>query len=627
MAPLLLDKDQKARAASPPDQPTYRIQVGPHPDPFRVERLWALSLMVVAAAYFRGWNPAYSTAYMDESVYVVYGRMFLARYFESPIDTPLHHSFGWYLWPMMAAGADRLGGIVGVRELGALMGVLGVIAMYNFARRLFTPEIGLAAATIYTFLGPAIYSSRIATRDAGSLGFFTLGMWAYVHAWQEKSKRIWAIAATLLFASFLCKYLVAIFFPALVILAMHKSRQSFWYFTAPLGLASLFYGTYYFNDLLYLVMYGEGYTSLLERSTLFQIYVVQRPDFWIIAALSLLTFSKRAVRPKAFLLWGGALLLFVFQLIVRSDYDYWKHVTYALFFLTPLAATGCVWAAGRFTRGHVFRQTALAAVLIVSLSGGVAWAGRSFQMQSFIFWPNVEPVVTYFDHRLTGQEHVLVDDTVFRYYFHPRLRQWQIRDPFYLKYQGRTGPGAYVQAVRDGLYDYVILDGGLGSEGREVDAAIQPVLPERYDLRLAMPDPVMEQPIRIWVRRDPAPPLAHPGLVQVDLRGPAPDSVAPERTLLAGFVKGAQPHWKIEGDVFTNRWYYQGEESISRDGSFGLPIDLAGAGPQQCYHIVRARVVNEHGQTQATASVFGVVRRNPDGSLPACTPAAIAGSK
>src|SRR5690348_3144183 len=99
---------------------------------------WALLVVIVTAWVLRAHNPHYSSAYMDESIYVLYGRMFLSRHFEAPIDQPLHFSFGWYLWPILAAWADRLGGLVGVRELAAAMGTLTVCSVYAFARRLFS---------------------------------------------------------------------------------------------------------------------------------------------------------------------------------------------------------------------------------------------------------------------------------------------------------------------------------------------------------------------------------------------------------------------------------------------------------------------------------------------------------
>jgi predicted membrane-bound mannosyltransferase len=195
-----------------PEAPRYFFQPPPDTDPFRLERRAALLLILAAAWYVRALNASYCSAYMDESVYVLYGRMFLSRHFEAPIDEPLRWSFGWYLWPAMAAIADKLGGIVAVRELAAVLGTITVGAVYSLARRLFSPAVGLAAAAAFAILAPAIYNSRIATRDSGSLFFFAIGLWAYTRAFQENRKPDWLAASASFFAAFLCKYLSSFLF-------------------------------------------------------------------------------------------------------------------------------------------------------------------------------------------------------------------------------------------------------------------------------------------------------------------------------------------------------------------------------------------------------------------------------
>src|SRR5260370_16593510 len=111
--------------------------------------------------------------------------MFLAGHFEASLDHPLQFSFGWYLWPALAATADRLGGLAGVRELAAALSVVTVLAVFAFARRLFSPVVGLAAAAIFALLGPAVLASRIATRDAGAICFFALGLSPYLRPCQQ----------------------------------------------------------------------------------------------------------------------------------------------------------------------------------------------------------------------------------------------------------------------------------------------------------------------------------------------------------------------------------------------------------------------------------------------------------
>src|SRR5262249_52271742 len=76
-----------------------------------------LVLILLVAWILRARDFHFATAFMDESIFVLYGRMFLGHRFEAPLDTPLQWSFGWYLWPAMAATADRVGGLGALRAM------------------------------------------------------------------------------------------------------------------------------------------------------------------------------------------------------------------------------------------------------------------------------------------------------------------------------------------------------------------------------------------------------------------------------------------------------------------------------------------------------------------------------
>jgi hypothetical protein len=601
---------------------SYFFEPPPNTDPFRMERRAALLVILAAAWYLRAMNASYCSAYMDESVYVLYGRMFLARHFEAPIDEPLRWSFGWYLWPMMAAIADKLGGIVAVRELAALLGTATVGAVYGFARRLFSPVVGLASAAAFAILAPAIYNSRIATRDSGSLFFFALGLWAYTCAFQENRKRDWLAACASFFAAFLCKYVVALFFPFLVLLAFRRKLRALLLFALPLTLSCAGYAAFYRHDLAALLSYGAGYNALrAQGAQVWDIYLWRRLDFWIIAALSLLAFLGKTPRRILVLLWLGAALFLVFQWKTRADYDYWKHAAYPLFFLVPLSMEGLLATAGKFYRRDLVRQVMVSAFSVVVLCGILGWLGRSWKMEEFVFWPNVEPALAYMEGRISSTDRVLVDDTVFRYYFHPQLRQRQLTDPFYFWYQGQMGGPAYAAALRDGVFQYVVLDGGIGDDAQQMQAAIRPVLSQHYSLRFAMPEPQLGHPIEIYARSDVRSALNSSAAVRVAINSPQTGSVVLASgivTRVEGMTSGAPRNSRIRIEVFTNRWYSQPEIALRPDGSFSEPVYLGGEGNEQCHHMIRARLYDEFGYARAMDLVYNVARANPDGNALKC---------
>jgi hypothetical protein len=149
--------------------------------------------------------------------------------------------------------------------------------------------------------------------------------------------------------------------------------------------------------------------------------------------------------------------------------------------------------------------------------------------------------------------------------------------------------------------------------------AVRPVLAERYELQMSMPDTVRSQRIEIYARRDPAPQLPPVSVHHVSITSLADnDMVRDAAGKLTGKASSANPEWKVRAEVFTDRWYYQGESPLTSDGSYKVNIYLGGQGQQQCYHLVRARLIDEQGRPQATSTLFGIARANPDGSAPAC---------
>jgi hypothetical protein len=496
------------------------------------------------------------------------------------------------------------------------------LAVFAFARRLFSPVVGLAAAAIFALLGPAVLASRIATRDAGALCFFAVGLWAYVRAWQEEENGAWLAAALCFFASFLCKYLVAIYFPFLALLAFLKGKRAGLLFAVPLSLLCGGYGFWHFRDLGALLSYGRAYGSLKAPATeAWKIYFTDRLDFWILLLLSLAAWKSQrgSLRRAILLLWAGAALLSLFQLYSRADYDYWKHVNYSFLFLTPVAMQGLL----RLVRGisgsfFPLASCGSAAALAVALG----WYGDAWKTDR-AFWPDVEPIVAYFDGRLSAESNVLTDEPVLRYYLHPVLRQGKITDQYYFRYQNETGEAAYSSAVRDGYFAYIALDGGMDDAAHRMRALIQPQLPAHYALRLKMPDPNLHQDIEIYERLDLTQAVPGSAGPQIQIVSPIGQSVvkaAESTTLLEGVARGAGPGWFVLVDVFTNRWYPQGGKIFPAraDGAFSGTIQLGGEGRQQCYHLVRARLYDDHGQRQAVAIQFGIARANPDGTAPNC---------
>lgn len=603
---------------------------------------WTLLLIILAGAFWlRGHDPLYNTAFMDETFHVRYGRMFLANHFEYPFAMPLHWVFSWYLWGIFAVLAERAGGITGLRLMSACFGTLTVLAVYGFARRLYSADTGLAAAAMFALLSPAIFSSRIATYDCGAVFFLAVGLWLYVRAWQEMADQVWLWAASVFFIVFLCKYIMALYFPLLVLAAMRKGRRPFLVFSLPLALFCAGYAWYYRSDLHFLLGFYSQFNqrNVLGARQLWNVYVVERLDLWVLAALSIAAWpwvedrsndlervsDRDTLRWTFILLWLGAAVMLVFQAISRlADMRFFKLATYTLLFLTPLAAQGIL-SLARLAGKRLYSVVAVASETLIAV--GLGWAGNSWNTEAHIFWPNVEPILTYFEARLLPENRVLLDDQGVRYYLEPVLPPHNMVEAYYFRYADLQGPRAYAAAVRDGYFDYVALDGsGFEEEVLKMRDAIRPILPERYVLRMAMAEPALLRREEIWERVNPPvnpPNSARMGDAHIEIQNPANGAIvktAGMKTRLEGTVTGAPQGAYLLAALFTNRWYPQGDRIYpdSASGKFSQTIFLGGMGVQRCNHVIRVRLYDANGRWLATSSIFGVQRANLDGSAPVC---------
>jgi len=582
----------------------------PH-DRLFAERVLAFVLIAIFAFWLRAQDPGFTTAYMDESVYVVYGRMFLSRHFEAPLANPLRWSFGWYLWPMMATAADRIGGLIAIRELAAVLGTATVMAVYGFARRLFDDAVALASAALYAVLAPAVLASRIATRDAGALFFFSFALWAFASAWQTNRRRSWVAAAACLLAAFLCKYIVAIYVPFLVLIALRKGWRAVLAFCLPLAIALSAYAIFYWADLNHLLFYARSYNSLRSSGAqVWEIYVRRRLDLWAVALLALVALLVEGHRRTVLLLWLGAVLTFAFQWKTRADFDFWKHAAYALIFLVPPAVCAIFAAAKKLGRSSG-AQTVFAIAGVICLCGFAALAGKTLDYDKTVFWPNVEPALSYLEGRLPNNATVLVDDSVFRYYLNPQLSQSQIVDPFHFQYGQLQDADAYRAAVEDGWFEYIVLDGGTGKDAKALQSAIQGHL-QRYALCMQMPDPTLGQTIEVFQRGACTPAVAADRISAVEITSPSGNSVVQNVTPVIGHVSGASAGWYLQPEVFSNRWYGMHRVVPQADGSFAATALFAGDGEQACHEMLRVRLYDQHGEPRAVALIANLKKNGSD---------------
>jgi hypothetical protein len=590
---------------------------------------WLVLAVILAGGFWlRGHDPLYNTAFQDEHAYVLFGNMFLGNHFEAPYEQPLYFSMGWYLWSIMAALAHRAGGLLALRLFSAALGTLTLLAVFGFTKRLFGWQAGLSAAAIFAVASPPVWAFRIATYDAGAIFFFAVGLWLYAKAWDEERDLVWLAAAAAMFAAFLSKYVVAIFFPALVLLTWGRRWRAVVLFSGALTLACAAYGAYYWTDLWTLVTFYGRMQEATTPISLVETYGFHRIDVWLLVAVAMLASRLRPAigRGVVPLLWLGVVILLTFQ--STSGFlgpRFYKQASYALLFLVPMSAAGLLDGL-RIVGRRVYPTVAVVAVVL--LSAGVAAADRSWDTPGHIFWPNVDPILTFFEGRVASTTTFLVDDPTLRAYLRDSqaaLPLRNVQDAYYLRYADVEGPAAYAAAVRDGVYDYVVFDSsGMEPPVLAMQKAVRPELERGYELLARLQEPGMRRAIEIYQRK--APPVARPdtapGRPRIEVRAPLADRPVQTEGIqarLSGQVFNAPAGSYLTVDLFTDRWYHQGDRIAPDEaGAFTHTIYLGGQGVQQCSHVLRVRLFAPDSRYLATAAQLGLVRANPDGTMPAC---------
>lgn len=584
-----------------------------------------LPLILLLSLVLRAIDPLFNTPFEDESFMVLMGRSILEG--ASDVDIYMRTAFGWYLWPVSTALADHAAGLLGVRLLAASLGTAAVYGMFLLTRRLFDTRAALIAAALFGVCTPAILTSRLATHDAMSVPLLVFGVWAWVRALQRGDLLDWGLAAVLLFASFLVKHPMAAFFPGLCVAAMVLDRRGGFAFSLLLSLLVGGYALYYRDVILALLQFVDSFAAFrAPDEQLMAIYLRDRLDFWLFALLAAITgvLGDRRVRVIVALLFLGAFTFIGVHVARRLDYHTWKHAVYALLFLAPAAGAAVVTLAGRMWRGS-FLPVMLTGLV---LAGGGYLAGRmglqSVQGGLPFQWPDTRGVAAYLRPRVQPAHRVLIDDSAVRYQLRDLLPQQQITDQYWFEHEGVPAPASYGNAVRDGWFDYIALDGTTSAEARRIYDAITPHLPGRYALRERFPQPVTGVDVLIYERITP--PVARaaggPGIV---VEAPVAGSVAVAGgdrpvVLVQGTVQNAPPGATLLVEVQTNRWYPQGEplRLDAAGGRFEREAFLGGTGEQQCDHTIRLSLLGAGGRLLREVYIDRVARVAPDSVGLAC---------
>jgi 4-amino-4-deoxy-L-arabinose transferase-like glycosyltransferase len=449
---------------------------------------WALIVIVAVQAILSARLIWSNTAFQDEALYIWAGHTEFAHWFfgKPEPDFPAYFSGAPVIYPLLAAIADSFGGLAGARMVSLLFMLGATVLLWGTTARLYGRRSALAAAGLWSVLGPVIRLGAFATYDAMSLFLVALAAWLATsgRGKQDATPRIIAAAAALTLAN-ATKYATVIFDPAVIAIAIAAG------YPVPGGKPAwrrgALLGYWVVVATIVLLQFGQGeYLSGIDSTTL------ERPAgaattsavlgdslTWVGLILALAAGALAiALRDKVNRIVIGALLATgllvpLWQAKIHTMTSLNKHVAFGAWFaaiavgygadrvVTWLSAKSAARAAQRITRqaapgaGRPSPLLRLALRTAVPLSLVPLAAIGMRQAESFFAWPGVGNLIPVLRTVATPDARYLADTTTPLQYYLPDTtwRQWTslATDPA----QAKTGLAhhAYALVIEDSTDD------------------------------------------------------------------------------------------------------------------------------------------------------------------------------
>lgn len=163
-----------------------------------------------------------STAFIDEALYITTGQEYLSYWFSDGArpDRGGVISGVPFLYPVLAAVVDSVGGLWLVRSISCVLMVTTIVLITKVTIRLVNYRAGVLAAASMSLVGPVVFLGQHGTHDAVCLTLLVGA--AYLGVTKDSLKSAVAIGV-LLTAAMAFKYTGVAFVPAILALTLFAS--------------------------------------------------------------------------------------------------------------------------------------------------------------------------------------------------------------------------------------------------------------------------------------------------------------------------------------------------------------------------------------------------------------------
>lgn len=412
----------------------------------------------------------YNSAFNDEAIYIVIGRLGLFANDWWSYGANLWMAGVPYIYPSLAALSYETGGLLGSRFLNIIFGVLLVEEVYRFVKllNLYDKKINELAALISMFLvafaGIGIFVSKLATYDILSFFLLILGINFFLKAIHHINGKYYFLAFFSLFVAYLTKIVIAIFLPVLFVLSILLVKglkktdkiRALKYLYIPFFLATIIYMFFYKDNL---ATYIATHKDLGKTDSYFNILKLIWDEasiliLFAIPNLFLLFITKRLKPALVLITLAVAVPIFHSALLRYATLD--KHVYLIIIFLAPIVGYGVAFA--YYSKDKLITLAAKLAIPAMFIFTIIS--ARDIVYLREHDWQNSDLLAREIINRTKFGDKILTEEggAVVLALYDKIFPPGSITTFDWIDYSGLSGAKGYSQAVSDEYFKFIQLD-------------------------------------------------------------------------------------------------------------------------------------------------------------------------
>jgi 4-amino-4-deoxy-L-arabinose transferase-like glycosyltransferase len=460
-----------------------------------------LLYFILASAFLvRVINLNYNSAFNDEAIYIVVGRMGLFVSDWWSYGANLWMAGLPYIYPTLTALAYQLGGLMGSRLLNVVLGTILVEEVYRLTKiiNLYDKKTNqlaaLIAAFVASFSAVGLYVSRLATYDMPSFLLMIIGINSYLKAKNYPNGRYYFIASICLLAAFLTKIVVVFFFPLLFLISLfvfykspplHK-KLTIIYLYAPFFIGIALYTFFNLRNLNTFISTHKSQGLTKDAADILSL-IWQVSEFLIIIAIpSVLTILKSQKIKELTTLAALASIIPAFHIALMRLATLDKHMYLSIIFLSIIVGYGISLILK--TNKGLFRYIISASLLAWGSLYSIASYQFLYQMEHS--WNNSSEIEKFLLQKVKLGDRILTENggSVVLALYDKIFPPGNIVTFDWIDYSGLTGNNGYLQAVNDSYFDYIELEADTDEERGSLKSDIKQNMTGNYTLSLKLGD-------------------------------------------------------------------------------------------------------------------------------------------